>query len=68
VDSSVGDRIGVPAIFLVWLVKVWKYDIPKENRAAVVDAALFFLRPGSFRHALPPSFPRRVSIRFLHGR
>jgi len=29
----------VPTLVLIWFVKVWKYDIPKENRAAVADAA-----------------------------
>ena len=28
-----------PTLVLIWLVKVWKFDIPRENRAAIADAA-----------------------------
>jgi hypothetical protein len=38
-DTNVGNRRGIPDARSDWFVKVWKYDIPKENRAAVADAA-----------------------------
>jgi hypothetical protein len=28
----------LPAIIVVWFVKVWKYDIPRQNKAAVDNA------------------------------
>jgi hypothetical protein len=30
----------LPAIVAIWLVKMWKYDIPKKNRDTLIGAVL----------------------------
>lgn len=29
----------IPAAFVMWFIKVWKYDIPRQNKAAIESAA-----------------------------